>query len=290
LLLKVIDSFPHFYPPMQTYKYRDSEALNAVRIYAAVKAVQGMKKTEAGRDNVSYPTEEVLLQRINSSWSDPTNALQLLSLLYYEVPARNDYVLKVYFDEDQLPADTDALNYVIVPKRGPIHMKLNAFKTQNNREAYITSFDLSESLSEKLRRYIAKEKKTKGDYMFENSDAKMGRMLSRAIEAIGYGYMSENFFRRWKASWTHYQVERGALSEEDEITLSLKMMHSWQAHLGYIYPINDGQERLSAASRRERECEKIKPCIEEVVRDVLGEEGKEEKETEPEPAPKRARR
>lgn len=280
--LFMIDKFPHFYVPRLT-RFRDSEALNNVRIYVAAKLQENSAAAQAKKDALAYPTEDVLLRRIKDAWPDPLNTLSILCHLYYEVGARNDFALRVYFTDDPDDEERKKINYVVVPKTGSVILKLNSFKTEGKIEAWITRFELSDGLSDKIRRYVAKHKIKANGYLFEDTDAKMGQLVSKAIAQIGYGHMSENFFRRWKASWTRYQLLRGAITKEDEARVVLSMQHGFDAHeKSYVYPIDDGTGP-DAATRRNRQCQQIAPCVREMVLKTMREE--EAKDAD-EPAPK----
>ena len=149
--------------------------------------------------------------------------LFVLSPLYFEVTARDDYVL------DIVPAIKDAnnsdVNYIVVTKKGNLTLIINEYKTSAKYGQI--KVKLSSALSKMIRNYMESENLTYSDYLF--GDKNLSSFVSKNNKKLGIND-GTNYYRHMSST----DILKTNPDANTRRLLAEKMAHSPITQLQYL--------------------------------------------------------
>ena len=162
----------------------------------------------------------------------------LISYLYYEVTARDNFYLVIVHSENDILDKTK--NYLIYNIDSNCYVILNDYKTKNKygKKKYI----LSDTLKQLIKNYISNRKLNYGDYLFNNQN--LTQFIYNFNKKIGQK-VTINTLRHMKASKNLDTNEKESNSEH-MVKLSNNMGNSIETSMKYkriikpviIYPVD----------------------------------------------------
>lgn len=184
----------------------------------------------------------------------------VIAMLYNEITARDDFHLHVISNVKDARSRGDRNNYIVIPRRGPCTVRLNAFKTNAGandevgvggngvlggacRPPGYKPFEekLTADLSDLIRLYQSEKPSTNGT-LFETSDKtglsnRVGRINARILPLLGATCTSNcaiNYIRKMKVAALF--ASDGVNDPAKRADLARKMMHSTVMQVGYNRP------------------------------------------------------
>ena len=159
----------------------------------------------------------------------------IISLLYKEVPVRDDFYLQIlsknFVFEDENNEHID--NTIFVPKKSNLIITIYSYKTQ---KLYgILRFKLSKKLSDLIREYVKRKKLNIGDFLFgkQETNSDFVSKMNKSIGLSGNGGI--NYYRKMTIS----ALMKTIPSPEERVALAKKMGHSPVAQLKYVRGIKE---------------------------------------------------
>ena len=147
----------------------------------------------------------------------------VLSSLYFEVTARDDFILEIVSAIKE--ANDDNTNYMVVTKKGDLTLILNAYKTSNKYGQI--KVKLSSALSKMIRRYMERENLTYGDYLF--GDKNLSSFVSKNNKKLNIND-GTNYYRHMSTT----DLLKTEPNENTRRELAERMGHSPITQLQYL--------------------------------------------------------
>lgn len=170
------------------------EAVKDVRIYFTTLKIKSSQMTVDRNNDLYFPLESEVRDRIQTRLDLKERAFALIMLEY---PARNDLnVLLTDVDPARMPKTKNWLYLPTDETTDFAQLQINDFKTKNFAHKYITNPTMTEATDMVIRQYVNKADIQPGKPVFFATKEAMSDFSKRIVEALGYGYISENFWRR----------------------------------------------------------------------------------------------
>lgn len=151
----------------------------------------------------------------------------IISLLYKEVPVRDDFHLKIVdtslgnFDE----------NFIVIPKKANLTVIITNYKT--DKKYGVLNFKLSKKLTGLIRDYIKTNNLIIGDYLFGKQETNTS-FVSKMNSSIGLKG-GINYYRKMTIS----ALMKNNPSPQERVQQANLMMHSPVAQLKYIRVVKE---------------------------------------------------
>ena len=166
-------------------------------------------------------TFDQYLEKIKDEFGEDSKMF-VLSNLYNEVTARDDFILKIIPTIKQ--ADDNNINYIVLTKKGNLTLILNAYKTSNKYGQL--KIKLSSLLSKMIKKYIKTENLTYDNFLF--GDKPLSSFVSLNNKKIGIND-GINYYRHMATS----DLLNTEPNADARRLLAEKMMHSPTTQLQY---------------------------------------------------------
>ena len=193
--------------------------------YSKVFGNYKIKSFNVNKEKVSAApiyTFKQYLEKVKDEFG-PDSKMFVLSSLYFEVTARDDYVLEI------VPAIKDAnnndVNYIVVTKKGNLTLIINEYKTSTKYGQI--KVKLSSALSKMIRNYMESENLTYGDYLF--GDKNLSSFVSKNNKKLGIND-GINYYRHMNTT----DLLKTQPNENARRELAERMGHSPITQLQYL--------------------------------------------------------
>jgi len=151
--------------------------------------------------------------------------MYLLAKMYKELTVRDDFVLKIVQREADMTNDKDS--YLIARSNGSYTIIINEYKT--DKRYGVIKYSCSIPLTKLIKKYMTTNKKTIGDYLFENhKNTAYISTNNKLIDATE----GTNYYRRMMVTDTLKNMKFATPEKRKE--LSDKMYHSPVSQLVYM--------------------------------------------------------